>query len=248
MIHGPALDRTTATNTTPRTISSRAGAAAGVRSRAGPWIMKTTRASMAPFHQSRSRRRCRPILNLPGGRTSKNIYLFYHNADHILRDEKNAERLREICTLPGEAPPSDEDIASKFEAALTYAERYAKLNPRRVLPQLYLAGGLGSGKGFSRQLLLPLHIMSKPMADAALAVNLVPDPDKKDEDGKTDWMYVGATLLTLDMALQNARVVNSIEVPWLCHAGQQLYEMQQAIDNLINENEDLRVAVQNTLQ
>ena len=150
--------------------------------------------------------------------------------------------------MPADPAAGAEWVAGQAEAHPALAERYAKLNPRRVLPQLYLAGGLGSGKGFSRQLLLPLHIMSKPMADAALAVNLVPDPDKKDEDGKTDWMYVGATLLTLDMALQNARVVNSIEVPWLCHAGQQLYEMQQAIDNLINENEDLRVAVQNTLQ
>jgi len=163
------------------------------------------------------------------------------NAPHILRD--NIERLRGICTLAGAAKPSDEDIATKLTAALECAKRFAKLNPRRVLPQLFLPGGIKSDNGFVRQLLLPLHLCANPVADAALTIKLERDPDNVGEDGELGWMYTASTVLTLAMAFNNARLVNSVESPWLCQS-LRLHEMQQANDLLAVENEDLALAAQ----
>jgi len=116
-------------------------------------------------------------------------------------------------TLAGAATPSDEDIAAKLTAALGHATRFVKLNPRRVLPQLFLPGGIHSKKkeknGFVRQLLLPLHLCANPVADAALTIELKPDPDTN------SWMYKAATVLTIDMAFQNARLVDTIDIHWL---------------------------------
>ena len=146
-------------------------------------------------------------------------------------------------TLAGAATPSDEDIAAKLTAALGHATRFAKLNPRRVLPQLFLPGGIKSDNGFVRQLLLPLHLCANPVADAALTIKLERDPDNVGEDGELGWMYTASTVLTLAMAFNNARLVNSVESPWLCQS-LRLHEMQQANDLLAVENEDLALAAQ----
>ena len=109
-------------------------------------------------------------------------------------------------------PPTEkevEEIGGKLSYALACAERYAKLNPRSVLPQLYHPGGCENGTKFKRQLLLPLHFNSDEEADAALTVELEPD---KSTGG---WMYTASTVLTLDMALTNARLVCSVESQWL---------------------------------
>lgn len=151
---------------------------------------------------------------------------FNYNADHILRE--NIDRLRELCTDPDAStpPPSELEIAAKLIAGLECAKRFAQLNPRRVLPQLFLPGGFAGGRGFVRQLLVPLHLRSLPAADSALTVQLDRDPDTG------GWMYTAATVLPLRWAFMNARLVNSVESPWLQRI---IHEQHEAIVDLTQQ-------------
>lgn len=109
-------------------------------------------------------------------------------------------------------------------AALKNAKTEAMKNPRLVLPQLFKPKGITSTHPFVHQLLMPLHLNSRRTADCALTVQLRPDPDV--EGG---WMYISATVLPLAWAYQNARIINSVESPWL----QRIIEDQRAqIDDL----------------
>ena len=115
-----------------------------------------------------------------------------------------------ICNIVVcQEPPPDREIAMTLKAAIPNAVQDARDNRRCVLPQLFLPGGIKSNKGFVRQLLLPLHLCENSVADAALTIELKPDPDTN------SWMYKAATVLTIDMAFQNARLVDTIDIHWL---------------------------------
>merc|ERR1711939_1269016 len=101
----------------------------------------------------------------------------------------------------------------------------------RVLPQLFLPGGINSSNQFVRQLLLPLHLNQRRAADAALTIELKPD---RDTGG---WMYTAATVLTLDMAFNNARLVTTIETPWLREAVQAAESDPQAFNATVTAPE-----------
>ena len=101
--------------------------------------------------------------------------------------------------------------------------------PRPPPPSPPTQGGLRNGRGWQRQLLVPLHLRAHRSADCALAVELCRNPDA--EEGMCPVMYVASTLLDLNMAYNNARLVNSVESPWL---------QSGALAELALENADLR--------
>jgi len=120
-------------------------------------------------------------------------------------------------------PATDEIIAMMLNAAIPCALQDAKDNRRCVLPQLFLPGGIKSKNGFVRQLLLPLYLCNDSVADAALTIELKPDPDTG------GWMYTAATVLTIDMAFQNARLVDTIDIHWLFLSLQRNNVIDQAV-------------------
>jgi len=118
--------------------------------------------------------------------------------------------LRQVWRDAGEEVPSDGDIARAFSQALCLA-RNPRLNQLRMLPQLYRPGGLGrGGNGWIRQLLMPIHLRGGPAADIALAIDIRRDPDSNGH-----YYYFASTVLSLGHAYLNARLVQSVESPWL---------------------------------
>jgi hypothetical protein len=114
-------------------------------------------------------------------------------------------------------PTEDEvtRIADKLRVAFDHAKILAHDNPKCVLPQLFLPGN-NIENGFQPQLLLPLHLNRTRVADAALAMEI-----KKAGNSESGWYYYASTILTLDMALNNARLVMSLDVyTWLHEAVQ----------------------------
>lgn len=114
-------------------------------------------------------------------------------------------------------PTEDEvtRIADKLRVAFDHAKILAHDNPKCVLPQLFLPGN-NIENGFQPQLLLPLHLNRTRVADAALAMEI-----KKADNSESGWYYYASTILTLDMALNNARLVMSLDVyTWLHEAVQ----------------------------
>merc|ERR1711965_1245855 len=140
----------------------------------------------------------------------------------MCRDEKKrlAKKIGGTILKPvlSQGPPSEgevEIIANKLSRAFDHAKILAHDNPKCVLPQLFLPGN-NIENGFQPQLLLPLHLRKKPVADAALALEI-----KKADNSESGWYYYASTILTLDMALNNARLVMSLDVyTWLHEAVQ----------------------------
>jgi hypothetical protein len=154
---------------------------------------------------------------------------FVANTSHILED--NLPRLRQVWRDAGEEVPSDGDIARAFSQALCLA-RNPRLNQLRMLPQLYRPGGLGRvGNGWVRQLLMPIHLRGGPAADIALAIDIRHDPDS---DG--DYYYFASTVLSLGHAYLNARLVHSVESPWLRNV---INEQRGSIDEPHHEQWEL---------
>ena len=154
---------------------------------------------------------------------------FVANTSHILED--NLPRLRQVWRDAGEEVPSDGDIARAYSQALCLA-RNPRLNQLRMLPQLYRPGGLGrGGNGWVRQLLMPIHLRGGPAADIALAIDIRHDPDS---DG--DYYYFASTVLSLGQAYLNARLVHSVESPWLRNV---INEQRVSIDEPHHEQWEL---------
>ena len=154
---------------------------------------------------------------------------FVANTSHILED--NLPRLRQVWRDAGQEVPSDGEIARAFSQALCLA-RNPRLNQLRLLPQLYRPGGLGrGGNGWVRQLLMPIHLRGGPAADIALAIDIRRDPDS---DGH--YYYFASTVLSLGQAYLNARLVHSVESPWLRNV---INEQRVRIDEPYHEQWEL---------
>ena len=131
---------------------------------------------------------------------------FAYNVSHILND--NVERLRQVWKDVGEEVPSNEVIEACLSRGIDWA-RNPRLNSMRMLPQLYPRGGIGKGPWF-RQLLMPLHLRGCQAADVALTIDIRENPDRPG-----DYYYYASTVLTLGQAFLNARLIHSVESPWL---------------------------------
>lgn len=109
------------------------------------------------------------------------------NKEHIL--DENRKR------FPVELKErSDHELVNLLEGAVNDAVRRVKINYKTAVPQYY------RGK---IQLLLPICLTDKAKADFALVV---------EREGE---VYRGSTCLTLDMAINNARLLARLDGEWL---------------------------------
>ncbi len=91
-------------------------------------------------------------------------------------------------------------IKALLQSAVSRITEKVKRNYKLAIPQYYTDKGTGVSK---IQLLLPLFLKQQDVADLALAVD------------KTENMYVGKTILTIEWAYMNSRRIVRPEVDWL---------------------------------
>ncbi len=109
------------------------------------------------------------------------------NIDHIIQDNKSR--------FPAPFDKMDDYLLSNIlTGTIEDAKRRVKRNYKTAIPQYY------NGK---LQLLLPLCLQSKAKADLALVVE------------KESGVYRASTCLTLDMAINNARLIAKPDDEWL---------------------------------
>jgi len=120
---------------------------------------------------------------------------FRINIDHIIEDEENFARFPEqIKQLP------KHQLINTFHGAIEHARKRVKRNYKTAIPQFYRSPYFPEGQ---LQLLLPLCLIVPTRADLALAVC------------KNEGFYSGRTCLTLDMAINNARLIAKPDDEWL---------------------------------
>jgi hypothetical protein len=120
---------------------------------------------------------------------------FRINIDHIVDDEVNFQRFpEEIKKNP------KHQIVNTFNGAIEHAKKRVRRNYKTAIPQFYRGQYIPDGQ---LQLLLPLCLISPSKADLALAVF------------KDKGFYAGRTCLTLDMAINNARLIAKPDDEWL---------------------------------
>ena len=117
------------------------------------------------------------------------------NIDHIVNDPDNFARFPlEIQKL------SKHQLVNTFNGAIQHANKRVKRNYLTAIPQYYRGPSYPVGQ---LQLLLPLCLQDPSKADLALAVY------------KKENTYSGRTCLTLDMAINNARLITKPDDEWL---------------------------------
>ena len=112
--------------------------------------------------------------------------------EHILKDRK--DRLLEIQGLPDYIKENDEALVAQFNVAVELAKKRVMRNYKTAIPT------------FSRgelSLLLPVCMVKKDGADLALLVQR-----KKN-------YYMAWTVLPLDIAYMNARLIARPDTEWL---------------------------------
>ncbi len=115
--------------------------------------------------------------------------------DHIIEDPENVSRFpTDIRSWP------KHQLHNTFNGAIEHAIKRVKRNYLTAIPQYY-RGNLTPSAHL--QLLLPLCLRDPAKADLALAVY------------KKDGTYNGRTCLTLDMAINNARLITKPDDEWL---------------------------------
>lgn len=117
------------------------------------------------------------------------------NIDHIIEDADNFARFpADIQSL------SKHQLINTFQGAIIHAQKRVKRNYKTAIPQYYRGKYIPHGQ---LQLLLPLCLKDPINADLALAIF------------KTENSYMGRTCLTLDMAMNNARLIAKPDDEWL---------------------------------
>lgn len=117
------------------------------------------------------------------------------NIDHIIEDEDNFARFpSQIKALP------KHQLINTFHGAIEHAKKRVRRSYKTAIPQFYRGYVVTEGQ---LQLLLPLCLTDPTKADLALAIC------------KEDGFYSGKTCLTLDMAINNARLIAKPDDEWL---------------------------------
>ncbi len=106
--------------------------------------------------------------------------------DHVIGDNRDR--------FPRELPDDDFAIRRALEAAILGAKRRVRRNYKTAIPQYYRG---------SLQLLLPLCLVQPERADLALVV------------AREKQVYRASTVLKLDMAYNNARLIARPDTEWL---------------------------------
>jgi hypothetical protein len=119
---------------------------------------------------------------------------FRKNLTHII--EENKERFPE----PYRSDSETHRLRIALEGAIDHALKRVRQNYKTAVPQFYWPRGTGRGQ---LQLLLPLCMTSPSQVDLALTVNREGD------------VYLASTVLTLDMAYNNARLIARPDSDWL---------------------------------
>ncbi|MEI6050908.1 MAG: DUF3825 domain-containing protein [Bacteroidota bacterium] len=117
------------------------------------------------------------------------------NIDHIVEDTNNFARLPE--QIRG---VSQHQIINTLNGAIEHAKKRIKRNYKTAVPQYYRGQNFTEGQ---LQLLIPLCLTDPAKADLALAIY------------KNGDSYNGRTCLTLDMAMNNARLITKPDDDWL---------------------------------
>lgn len=121
------------------------------------------------------------------------------NIDHIIDDAANFSRF----PIDLQQAPKHQ-IVNTFNGAIEHAKKRLKRNYKTAIPQFYRGKFNPNGQ---LQLLLPLCFTDPSKADLALAVFKVKNNDNE--------FYSGRTCLTLDMAINNARLIAKPDDEWL---------------------------------
>ena len=117
------------------------------------------------------------------------------NIDHIIDDYNNFNRFPDhIRPLP------KLQLMNTFNGAIEHAKKRIKRNYKTAIPQYYRGQFYPEGQ---LQLLIPLCLTEATKADLALAIF------------KSGNSYSGRTCLTLDMAMNNARLIARPDDDWL---------------------------------
>eukprot|EP01028_Stygiella_incarcerata_P003584 TRINITY_DN1735_c0_g3_i1.p1 TRINITY_DN1735_c0_g3~~TRINITY_DN1735_c0_g3_i1.p1 ORF type:complete len:789 (+),score=183.86 TRINITY_DN1735_c0_g3_i1:110-2476(+) len=137
------------------------------------------------------------------------------NIDHILQDDENHGRVQEVV-------PHAEHHALVL-GAIEISKLLARSNYRTAIPQYYPPTQ-------SIQILLPLYLGNreeKNTPDLALVLEkrLREHAPEKSENPK-HWYYYAQTVLKMDMAYQNARLITTVDSGWL-----QAPELKKTFDN-----------------
>ena len=164
--------------------------------------------------------------------------------EHIL--ENNRSRMRDICEKYGrkyDGDQGDKDIAKKFHSACEATKRRIKRYARsgEVRPQLFPRGGFDENwnwytgqRDWLAQLLLPLCMHDPRTADAALALEINIDPDTGER------CYLAKTMLTIDMAYWNTRLIAPVATAWLKDNYVSLLEENRSLTAELSANKLLR--------
>lgn len=126
------------------------------------------------------------------------------NINHIIDDPNNFKRFPDdIRRLP------KHQLLNTFSGAIEHAKKRVKRNYKTAIPQYYRNTYIPDAPQL--QLLLPLCLSEPSKADLALAVYRV----KNIEGGVLSEFYSGKTCLTLDWAVNNARLIAKPDEEWL---------------------------------
>lgn len=136
------------------------------------------------------------------------IAWYYRSADQLVYDTSiplmvNVEHVpHDPDRFPASlAQFSAEDLAGLVNAKAPEAIERVKRNYKTAIPQFYRDSKTGEGK---MQLLLPVGLVRRDQVELALCV-----------DRLTSGVYLGKTVLTLDWAYNNARLITRPDNDWL---------------------------------
>jgi cold shock CspA family protein len=161
-----------------------------------PWVLRGfEKASSVPF-LSRFGQKLPPLaryFNDPAELVFDTRLPLSVNVEHVPHDPSRfPERLKLL---------TPQDLAAQVNAKAPEAVERVRRNYKTAIPQFYRDGKSGQGK---MQLLLPVALLSRDHAELALAV------DRLDSG-----VYLGRTVLTLDWAYNNARLLTRPDTDWL---------------------------------
>lgn len=161
-----------------------------------PWVLRNfEKASSVPF-LSKFGQSLPPLARYydePGELVFDTRLPLSVNVEHVPHDPARFPESLKLLT--------PQDLAAQVNAKAPEAIERVRRNYKTAIPQFYRDGKSGQGK---MQLLLPVALLRRDHAELALAV------DRLDSG-----VYLGRTVLTLDWAYNNARLLTRPDTDWL---------------------------------